>query len=249
MRTSRRTVRLRQSRLMLGIGALGCLMGAAEAGAAISPEFESLHAAIVAQDKDAALAFISRFPSSPLADDLIAMLPPAVAQGVCADLPSGAARAEAACRKSDMRVGIHDPGGGNPILADKDGDAGAGALGLSPAAGAARPARGLATARSRPAGATGERALSETAMVLPPSLEDGPAAPEDDKPAAKAARKEPPAAPKRHREPAPPAPTPGLGSDPGSDPGAATMPSSFGSDPGSDPKGQSKGDDGRDSHP
>lgn len=221
MRTSQGTVWRRKARRVLGIAALGCLMGAAEAGAAISPEFESLHAAIVAQDEDAALTFINSFPSSPLVDDLIAMLPPAVAQRVCADLPDGAARAQAACRKADMRAGAGDRRGG-PLLAGKDRDAAAGARGLSPAA-----ARGFAAARSRSVGATGERTLGATAMVLPPGLEDSPAAPEDDAPVAKAVRKEPQPAPKRPRAAPPAAPAP---------------------DPESDPKGESGGNDGRDSH-
>src|SRR5262245_66621125 len=100
MRTSKRAVGCRPSRLLLSIGALACVAGAADAAAAI-PEFGRFHAALVAQDKDAALAFIAAFPSSPLVEDLIEMLPRPLAQDVCADLPSGAGRAQDACCKSD----------------------------------------------------------------------------------------------------------------------------------------------------
>jgi hypothetical protein len=235
MRTSWWTVRRQQCRLLLGIGALACAMGAGEAAAAYS-EIESLHLAIVSRDKQAALAFIRTFPASPLVDDLIEMLPPEVAQQVCADLPSGAGRAQDACRSADRRLATRDPGG----------ESGGGESAIASAAGPAARAQALAGARARPTGTTGERSAASMAMVLPPGLEDGAPAPEDDAVATTAVRKEAKEVPKPHRDKA--APAPRLGGDPGSDPGAASSPSSYGADPGSDPGSASNGDAGRDSH-
>src|SRR5262245_40155755 len=119
MRTSKRAVGRRPSRLLFSIGTVACAIGAAEAKAAI-PEFGRFHAALVAQDEQAALAFIAAFPSSPLVEDLIEMLPRPVAQGVCADLPSGAARAQEACRKSNMAVGARDLWGDPLVTGESD---------------------------------------------------------------------------------------------------------------------------------
>ena len=230
MRTSKRAVGCRPSRLLLSIGVAACAMGGADAAAAI-PEFGRFHAALVAQDKEAALAFIAAFPASPLIEDLIEMLPRPLAQGVCADLPNGAARAQDVCRRSSLRVGSRDPWG------DAD---------IAPAAGPAERTKALANARARPTGTTGERPAGVLARILPPGLEQNAAADEDDKPATTAARKETDATPKARRDPAPPAPR--LGGDPGSDPGSASSPSSHGGDPGSDPGNGAGGDAGRDSH-
>lgn len=208
-------------------------MGAADAAAAI-PEVESLHTAIVTRDKQAALAFIDRFPASPLVDDLIAMLPREVAQAVCADLPSGATRAQQACRKWDLRRGAR----GGPGAGD-DGDAGRGDGATSPDA----PGQALAGARSRSAGTTGERAA--VARLPPPRLEDSATTPADDERAierARTARREAEAAPQPERNRAP------LIARRGRDPGSASPPSSRGKDSGSDPGSESGGDTGRDSH-
>lgn len=234
MRTSKRTVRPQQSRLILSLGALACLTAAADAAAAI-PEFANFHSALVARDKQAALAFITAFPASPFVDDLIVMLPPEVARAVCADLPSGGARAEDACRKSDMPIGPR-------AFAESGMDEGA----ISPAAGSDARRQQLAGARSRPAGATGERPGSAMARILLPNSQDNPAASEDDNRTTRTARKEDEAAPEARRAAAPPAPR--VGADPGSDPGAASSPSSHGKDPGSDPGNESGGGADRDSH-
>jgi hypothetical protein len=233
-------------------------MGAADTAAAI-PEFTRFHAALVSQDKQAALAFIAAFPSSPLVEDLIEMLPRPVAQDVCGDLPSGAGRAQDACRKSNMRVDTRDLWG-EPIVTDDSDvapaapqasaedttESGIGDTDIAPAAGPAAPTKALASARARPEGTTGERQAGAIVTILPPSLEQSAAAEEDDKPATSSARKEAEAAPKARRDPAPPAPR--LGADPGSDPGAASSPSSHGGDPGSDPGSGAGGEGGRDSH-
>ena len=264
MRTSKRAVGkravgCRPPRLLLSIGALAGVVGAADATAAI-PEFGRFHAALVAQDKQAALAFIAAFPSSPLVEDLIEMLPRPVAQDVCADLPSGAARAQEACRKADLRVGARDLWG-EPIVTDDSDvapaapqasaedttESGLGDADIAPAAGPAAPMKAVANARARPAGTTGERRSGAIVTILPPGLEQNAAADEeDDKPATTSAHKEADATPKARRDPAPPAPR--LGGDPGSDPGAASSPSSHGGDPGSDPGNGAGGDAGRDSH-
>src|SRR5262245_62077303 len=117
MRTCRRTVRRRPSRLLLCAGALGVSIGVGDAAAAI-PEFVELHAAIVSQDKESALVFIRAFPTSPLLDDLIAMLSPTVAQAVCADLPVGAGPAQAACRTAHLRVGTRGHWGQTVFIAE-----------------------------------------------------------------------------------------------------------------------------------
>jgi hypothetical protein len=258
MRTSKRAA-LGQSRLILSVSTLACVMGATDAAAATS-EFESFHAAIVSEDKQAALAFIDAFPASPLVDDLIEMLPPEVAQAVCADVPSGVARAQDACRKSAMRLGARDLWGEWILTDDSDlapaspqpsaedtSESGAGDTAISPAAGPAAPAPTptLASARSRPTGTTGERSAKAMTIILPPSLEEAVAS-EDDKPTTTAARKEAEPAPKPKRDRAPAALRPG--GDPGSDLGTPSPPSSRGADPGSDPGSDSDGDAGRDSH-
>lgn len=236
MRTSKRAVGCRPSRLLSSIGALAYVVGVADAAAAV-PEFGRFHAALVAQDMEVARAFIAAFPSSPLVEDLIEMLPRPLAQGVCADLPSGAARAQEACHKSNLRVGMRDPWGDPIVTGEAD---------IAPAAGPADRTKALANARARPAGTTGERPAGVLARILPPGLEQNAAADEDDKPATPAARKEADATPKARRDPAPPAPR--LGGDPGSDPGSASSPLSHGGDPGSDPGGGAGGEAGRDSH-
>jgi hypothetical protein len=234
MRATKSAVR-QQSRLILGISALACMMGATDAAAAAYAEFESFHLAVVSRDKDAARAFIDAFPSSPLIDDLFVMLPPEVARDVCADLPGGGTAAQDACRKSDMPIGPREFA-----------ESGMGDDAISPAAGADARRQQLASARSRPAGTTGERPAGSIARILPPSSQDSPAASDDDNRTTQTARKEAVEAPKARREAAPPAPR--LGSDPGSDPGSASSPSSQGGDPGSDPGSGSGGDAGRDSH-
>jgi hypothetical protein len=223
-----------QSRLILGISSLLCMMGATEATAAYS-EIESFHLAVVSRDKQTARAFIDAFPSSPLIDDLFVMLPREVTRDVCAELPGGGTPAEDACLKSSMPLGPREFA-----------ESGVGDAAISPAAGSDARRQQLASARSRPTGTTGERPAASMARILPPSAQDSPAASEDDSGTTKTARKEAVEAPKARREAA--APAPRLGSDPCSDPGAASSPSSHGGDPGSDPGSGSGGDAGRDSH-
>jgi len=234
MRASNSTGR-RRARVILGMSALACMMGARDAAAAYS-EFESFHLAVVSRDKHTARAFIDAYPSSPFIDDLFVMLPREVARDVCADLPGGGTAAQDACLKSDMPIGPREFA-----------ESGMGDDSISPAAGSDARRQQLASARSRPTGTTGERPASSIARILPPSAQDSPAASEDDSRTKRTARKETEAAPKARREAAPP--TPRLGSDPGSDPGGASSPSSHGGDPGSDPgSGSGGGDAGRDSH-
>jgi hypothetical protein len=209
------------------------MMGAADAGAAYS-EFESFHLAVVSRDKQTARDFIDAFPSSPFIDDLFVMLPREVARDVCADLPGAGTVAQDACLKSDMPIGPR-----------AFAESGMGDAEISPAAGGDARRQQLASARSRPAGTTGERPAGSIARILPLSAQDAPAESEDDSRTTKSARKEAEAAPKARREAAPPAPR--LGSDPGSDPGSASAASSHGKDPGSD-SGSGAGGDARDSH-
>jgi hypothetical protein len=233
MRTPGSAVR-RQPRLLVSISALACMAGATDAAAAYT-EFESFHLAVVSRDEQAALAFIDAFPASPLIDDLIVMLPRAVAQEVCADLPGGGIPAQDACRKSDI------PPGPRAFA-----DSGAGDAAISPAAGPGGGRQELGEARPRSAGATGERSVGAMARLLLPSAPDSPAAAADGSRTIETARQEADAAPTAHRAAAPPAPR--LGGDPGSDPGAASSPSSLGGDPGSDPGSGTGGGGARDSH-
>jgi hypothetical protein len=258
MHTSMGAVGWRLSRLLLSIGVLACAISAADA-ATETPEFGRFRAALVARDEQVALAFIAAFPSSPLVEDLIEMLPRLVAQGVCADLPSGAARAQDACRKSNIPVGAHDLWGDPIVTDDSDvapterqaseegsSESGIGDADIAPMAGPAAPTKARANARARPAGTTGEREIGAV-VAIPPILEQNAAVDEeDDKPTTTSTRKEAAATPKARRDRALPAPR--LGGDPGSDPGAASSPSSHGGDPGSDPGSGAGGEAGRDSH-
>jgi hypothetical protein len=232
MRAPKSAVR-RQSPLLLGVTALACAMGATDAAAAYT-EFESFHLAVVSRDERAALAFIDAFPASPLIDDLIVMLPRAVAQEVCADLPGGGTPAQDACRKSDIAPGPH-----------AFADSGAGDAAIAPAAGPGGGRQEPAEARPRPAGATGERPAGAMARLLLPGAADSPAAAAGGSRTTQTARQEADPAPRAHRAAAPPAPR--LGGDPGSDPGGASSPSSLGGDPGSD-AGSGAGGGARDSH-
>jgi len=245
MRASERIFR---RQLLLSIGMLACMTGAAGA-ATPSAEFVSFHAAIVSQDKPTALAFIRGFPSSLLVDHLIKLLPREVAQQVCDDLPSGAARARDACRKANMRVVVRDLWG-EPIDADQGDVAPEAPRGPArdvsePAAGdtdtsAAAPAQELASARSSPAGTTGERTVDPAIVIVPPSTADSPATEEDD-PAAPAGE-----GPKAKTAATEPDPGPA-----GKAPGAlasGSSPSSSGAGPGSNSGSGSGGNAGRDSH-
>jgi hypothetical protein len=252
MRSFSGTAQLHKIALILGFGAVA--LGAREAPAATA-EFDSFHAALVAQDKQAALAFIGAYPASRLVDDLIEMLPRAVAQAVCGDLPSDSGTAQDACRKTHLRVVVRDLWG-EPILTnDSDlaaaapppsgedtSDSGVGDSTIAPAAGSAAPA--LASARARPDGTTGERGASTAALILPPPrLEDSAPAPEDDGPAANR--------PTREKKPTPdrgPISVSGVGGDPGSDAGGDSSPTSHGKDPGSDSGSDAGGDGGHESH-
>jgi hypothetical protein len=220
--------------MIVSVSALAGMMGVPDARAAYS-EFESFHLAVVSRDKQTALAFIEAFPRSPLIDDLIVMLPRAVAQEVCAGLPGGGARVEDACRRSTMPSGPRDVA-----------DSGTGDAAMAPAAGPDAGKRELAGAGSRPTGAAGEQPAGSTARVLLPSAPDSPAAAEDDSRKTQTARTDAETAPKARGAAAPPGPRPG--SDPGSDPGSVSPPSRWGSDPGSDSGSESGRGAARDSH-
>jgi len=220
----------RRLRLLLSSMALACLLGAPDARAAYT-EFENFHLAVVSRDEQVALGFIAAFPASRFVDDLMVMLPPQLARQLCADLPDGATRAQTACRRADLPVGPRAFAEG-----------GMGDDAISPAAGPEMRGQQLASARARPAGATGERTAAAMARILPPGAPTVASA-DDDGPTATAGRAAEPA-PKARQAPAPS--VTGLGGDPGSDGGGTSAPTSHGKDPGSDSGGDA-GSGGRDS--
>ena len=169
MRVSRRILRRLPSRLLLSIGVLACMTGVGVA-AAPSAEFDSFHAAIVAQDKRTALAFIRGFPSSLLVDHLIKLLPREVAQEVCAELPSKATRAQIACRNANMG-GVARDLWGQPVTAAETGipqdapqpPSRVAAFASVPDADTAPAPQEVVGSQALPAGSTGERPVDARA--------------------------------------------------------------------------------------
>jgi len=256
MRSAKRVDQPHRIVLISCLSAVAGALCAAPAAAAATAEFDSFHAALVAQDKQAALAFIGTYPASRFVDDLIEMLPRAVAQEVCDDLPSGSTKAQDACRKTHLRVVVRDLWG-EPMLTNESdlaaaapppsgedtSDSGVGDSAISPAAGPVAPMRELASARAGSEGTTGERGASAVTVILPPRLADSAPAPEDDAPA--------PSNPTREKKPATdrgPIAVSGVGGDPGSDSGGDSSPASHGKDPGSDSGSDAGTDGGHDSH-
>jgi hypothetical protein len=198
---------------------------------AATSEIDAFDAAVTAQNKRLALAFIDGFPSSQLVPTLIELLRPEVAQEVCATLPSGATRAEEACQSLATAQDQYPSGTG--VV-----DSGTSAAALSPQAGPVTRSKVFVSETTRSDGNVDPPAL------MPPLSEAGDEAESDETKANRPATTKD--TPKPHRDG--PIAVSGVGGDPGSgDTGGANSVATHGKDPGG---GDSTSDGGsnNDSH-
>ena len=102
--------------LPLGVGALALITAARGPVAEIS-EIDAFQRAIRSQTKADALAFVRDFGSSHLIPDLIDLLRPDVALGVCADVSGSSSRARTACDKVRAAATVEPAAGpGTPSI-------------------------------------------------------------------------------------------------------------------------------------